>query len=170
MPLLEILCYPDPRLRIKAEPVTTINAEIRQIVADMFETMYESHGVGLAATQVGIHKRIFVMDVSEARNQRICVINPEILYREGTQVDMEGCLSVANGIYEKVERAAKIRLRAMDLDGKSFELDAEALMAACIQHETDHLDGILFFERLSRLKQERIRKKINRNQRWESNS
>ncbi|RDI38374.1 peptide deformylase [Aquicella lusitana] len=164
MALLEILHYPDPRLRIKAKPVTQIDDEIRKIVEDMYETMYASHGVGLAATQVGIDKQIFVMDVSETRDQRYCVMNPEILSREGTQLDMEGCLSV-EGTFDKVERAAKVRLRGMDLAGKTFELDAQELMAACIQHEIDHLNGILFIDHLSRLKQDRIRKKIEKTKR-----
>lgn len=161
MALLEILHFPDPRLRVKAQPVTHVNNEVRRIVDDMYETMYASNGVGLAATQVGIHHRIFVMDVSETRDKRICVINPEILRREGIQHDTEGCLSV-EGAFDRVERALKVRLRGMDLDSKIFELDADELMAACVQHEVDHLNGILFIDHLSRLKQERIRKKIEK--------
>src|SRR3990167_6998393 len=129
MALLDILHFPDPRLRIKAQAITHIDDRLRRIVDDMYETMYASNGVGLAATQVGIHQQIFVMDVSETRNQRYCVINPEILSREGTQVDTEGCLSV-EGAYDKVERAANVKLRAMDLEGKTFELEATELMAA----------------------------------------
>ncbi|OGT47642.1 MAG: peptide deformylase [Gammaproteobacteria bacterium RIFCSPHIGHO2_12_FULL_41_20] len=164
MAILSVLQYPDPLLRRKAKPVVDINDEIKAIVADMYETMEVEHGVGLAATQVGITWRIFVMDVSNTRDQRICAINPEILSREGTQQDEEGCLSVGHGlgVYDKVQRAAKVRLRALDLDGNVFELDADKLMAACIQHEVDHLNGILFIDHLSRLKQERIRKKIEK--------
>ena len=164
MALLEILHFPDPRLRVKAQPITQIDDEVRRIVEDMYETMYASNGVGLAATQVGIHRQIFVMDVSETHNQRYCVFNPEILAKEGVQLDNEGCLSVT-GVYDKVERAAKVRMRGMNLDGKLFELEGEGLMAACIQHETDHLNGILFIDHLSRLKQERIRKKIEKDKR-----
>jgi peptide deformylase len=162
MALLDILKYPDPRLRTKAQPVSNIDDDLRRIVDDMYETMYASHGVGLAATQVNIHKRIFTMDVSETRDQRICVINPEIVSQEGEQYEGEGCLSVGGGAFDKVKRALKVRLRGMDLTGKEFELDAEGLMAVCIQHEVDHLNGILFIDHLSRLKQDRIRKKIEK--------
>lgn len=165
MAILEILKLPDPRLRIKAKPVTSIDAAFRRQVDDMYETMYASHGVGLAATQVNIHQQFFTMDVSESRDQHICVINPEIISREGTQYEAEGCLSVGGGAYDKVERALKVRLRGMNLDGETFELDAEGLMAVCIQHEIDHLNGILFIDHLSRLKQERIKKKIEKEQR-----
>lgn len=164
MPVLEILHFPDPRLRVKAQPVLQIDDEIRRIVEDMYETMYANNGVGLAATQVGIHRQIFVMDVSEARDKRYCVINPEILSREGVQLDTEGCLSV-EGAFDKVKRAKKVRMRGMDLEGKTFELEGTELMAACIQHEVDHLNGVLFIDHLSRLKQERIRKKIEKIQR-----
>lgn len=167
MALLEILKFPDPRLRTKARPVDSIDDELRRIVDDMYETMYESHGVGLAGTQVNIHQRIFTMDVSETRDQRICVLNPEILYQEGIQYEGEGCLSVGGGAYDKVERAQKVKLRGMDMDGKTFELEAEGLMAVCIQHEIDHLNGILFIDHLSRLKQERIRTKIIKSERRE---
>jgi peptide deformylase len=165
MALLEILKYPDPRLRIKAKPVVTIDAELRRIVDDMYETMYDSRGVGLAATQVNIHQQLFTMDVSESRDERICVLNPEIIHREGKQYEGEGCLSVGGGAWDKVERALKVRLRGMDLDGNTFEMDAEGLMAVCIQHEIDHLNGILFIDHLSRLKQDRIRKKIEKSDR-----
>lgn len=165
MAVLEILRFPDPRLRIKAKPVLEIDDSIRQLVEDMFETMYATNGVGLAATQIGVDKRIFTMDVSETRDQKYCIINPEIVSREGTQWEMEGCLSVGGNAYDKVERAAKVVLKAIDLDGKPMELQAEELMAACIQHETDHLNGILFIDHLSRLKQDRIRKKIEKIQR-----
>lgn len=164
MALLEILRFPDARLRVKAKPVEKINADLHKIIEDMYETMYAVNGVGLAATQVGIHQRFFVMDVSEARNERYCIFNPEILHCEGVQHETEGCLSVG-GAYDRVERAAKVHMRGMDLEGKVIELKSEGLMAACIQHETDHLNGILFIDHLSRLKQDRIRKKIEKSQR-----
>jgi peptide deformylase len=163
MALLEILQFPDPRLRIKASLVDSIDSQVQDIVMDMYETMYDKKGVGLAATQVGIPYRIFVMDVSDTRDQRICAINPEIISRTGTQYEAEGCLSVAEAL-DKVERAAAVLLRATNLEGESFELHAEALMAVCIQHEIDHLNGILFIDHLSRLKRDRIRKKIEKHQ------
>ncbi|HEX4044655.1 MAG TPA: peptide deformylase [Gammaproteobacteria bacterium] len=165
MALLTILRYPDPRLRVKAQPVTQIDDNIRRIVEDMYETMYANHGVGLAATQVGIHHRIFVMDVSETRDQKYCAINPEIISHEGIQTEVEGCLSVGGGIYDKINRPLKARLRAMDIDGNTYELEGENLMAACFQHEINHLDGILFIDHLSRLKQERIREKVEKSKR-----
>lgn len=161
MTLLNVLQFPDERLRTKAQPVPAVDAAIRTIVEDMFETMYEHSGVGLAATQVNVHQRIIVIDVSEERNQPLCVINPEILSKSGVQFESEGCLSVPS-IYDKVERAQKIRLRALDKEGKSYEMDAEDLLAVCIQHEMDHLNGILFVDHLSRLKQERARKKLEK--------
>jgi peptide deformylase len=167
MALLEILKFPDPRLRIKAQPVTKVDAELRRIVDDMYETMYDSHGVGLAATQVNIHHQLFTMDVSETRDQRICVINPEIMSTSGIQYEAEGCLSVGGGAFDKVERALKVQLRGTDLDGKTIELDVEGLAAICIQHEVDHLNGILFIDHLSRMKQDRIRKKIIKSDRRE---
>jgi len=165
MTILTVLQHPDPRLRVKASPVVAIDESIRRIVADMYETMYDHRGVGLAATQVGIHQRIFVMDVSETRDQRVCAINPEILTREGKQFEAEGCLSVGAGVYDKVERALRLRFRALDIHGKPYEMDAENLMAACVQHEIDHLDGILFIHHLSRIKQERALKRIEKVQR-----
>jgi peptide deformylase len=165
MTVLEILKYPDPRLRVKAQPVTKIDAEIRRMVEDMYETMYVAQGVGLAATQVNIHLRMFTMDVSETRDQPVCILNPEILSMEGSQLDRHGCLSVGAVINDKIKRAAKLRLRGMDLDGKTFEMDAEELTAVCIQHEVDHLNGILFIDHFSRLKQELIRRKIEKNNR-----
>lgn len=161
MTVLNVLQFPNPRLRIKAASVTIIDEKIRHIVGDMYDTMYEQKGVGLAATQVDIHWQIFVMDISETRDQRVCAINPEILGQTGSVYEAEGCLSVA-GAFDKVKRAAKVHLRAMDLAGNLFELHAEGLMAICIQHEVDHLNGKLFIDHLSRLKQERIRKKINK--------
>lgn len=165
MALLEILKYPDPRLRTKAKPVTNVD-EVRQYVDDMYETMYHAQGVGLASTQVGIPLRFFAMDVSENHDQPMFIINPEIISSEGERFDGEGCLSVT-GAYDKVKRAEKVRMRAMGLDGKTFEIDADGLMAHCIQHEIDHLNGVLFIDHLSRLKQERIRKKIEKNKNWE---
>ena len=165
MALLEILKFPDPRLRTKAQPITKIDDHLRKIVDDMYETMYANKGVGLAATQVNIHQQIFTMDVSEEHDQRICVLNPEIISKEGLQYEAEGCLSVGGGAFDKVERALKVRMRGMDLDGKPIELEAEGLMAVCIQHEVDHLNGVLFIDHLSRLKQERIRKKIEKTER-----
>ena len=165
MAILEILKFPDPRLRKKAQLVTHVDDAFRRQVEDMYETMYDSNGVGLAATQVNIHQRFFTMDVSETRDQPSCIINPEIVYREGTQYESEGCLSVTGGAYDKVERALKVTLRGTDLDGRPIELQGEGLMAACFQHEIDHLNGVLFIDHLSRLKQERIRKKIIKEQR-----
>lgn len=166
MALLEILQYPDPRLRNKAERITEFNEELLKIVADMYETMYASQGVGLAGTQVNIHKQIFTMDVSEKHDQPLCVINPVILSKEGMQYDYHGCLSVGANNPDKIERAAKLRLKGVDEHGKSFEWEAEGLMAICIQHEMDHLNGMLFLDHFSRMKQERIRKKIEKYQRW----
>lgn len=164
MALLEILQFPDPRLRTKAKNVelSDINDAFRKQVEDMIETMYDSQGLGLAATQVNIHQRFFVMDLSETRDQPVCVINPEIVSQEGTQFDYHGCLSVGGGISDKIERAAKLRMRWMDLDGKISEWDVEELAAICVQHEVDHLNGILFIDHLSKLKQERIRKKLEK--------
>lgn len=162
MALLSVLQFPDPLLRKKALPVTEVNADVRKIVGDMFETMYEQSGVGLASTQVNIQQRIIVIDVSEDRKNPLCVINPEIIHREGIQYEYEGCLSFP-GVFDKVERSAKIRMRALDANGKPYEIDAEELLAICIQHEIDHLDGILFMDHLSRLKQDRMRKKLEKN-------
>ena len=161
MALLEILQYPDPRLRTKAVPVTNVDAELRQQIEDMFETMYATQGVGLAGTQVNIHLRVFTMDVSEAHDERRVIINPEIISKEGIQYESEGCLSVPEG-YDKVERALKLTVRALTLDGETQEFEAEGLMAACIQHEMDHFNGILFIDHLSRLKQERYRNKLKK--------
>ena len=161
MALLTVLEYPDRRLRLKAVPVELIDDKIQEVVDNLFETMYSEEGVGLAATQVNIQKRIFVMDISEDQKSPICIINPEIIHQEGIQYEFEGCVSFPN-MFDRVERAAKIRLRALDRDGKSFEMDAEGLLAICIQHETDHLDGILFMDHLSRLKQDRMVKKLEK--------
>ena len=161
MARLPILEYPDPRLRIRAEPVTKFDTELKTLVADMFETMYEAPGIGLAATQVNVHKRILVCDVAVEGKQPFCLINPEIVKAEGTTNAEEGCLSVPE-FYDYVERAAVIRVRAFDPDGKPFELDAEGMLAVCIQHEMDHLEGKLFVDYLSELKRERLKKKASK--------
>ncbi len=161
MSRLTILEYPDPRLRTRAEPVKTFNAALRQLAADMLETMYAAPGVGLAATQVNVHQRMLVADVSETHDQPQVFVNPEILSREGVAVREEGCLSVP-GIFDEVERAARIRVRAQDVEGQSFELDTDGLLAVCIQHEIDHLEGRLFVDYLSELKRQRIRKRLEK--------
>jgi peptide deformylase len=164
MAILQILEYPDPRLRTKAKPVEIVDEEIRKLAADMLETMYAAPGIGLAATQVDVHKRMLVADVSEQHDDPHVFINPEILAKDGVEVMEEGCLSVP-GIYERVERAEHIRLRAIGLDGEPFELEAEGLLAVCIQHEIDHLDGKLFVDYLSSLKRDRIRKRLEKGRR-----
>ena len=161
MALLPVLQYPDPRLYKKASAVTQINEEIRVLVHDMADTMYAAPGVGLAATQVDIHKQVIVIDTSETRDALLVLVNPEILAREGSQVCEEGCLSVP-GVYEPVERAEWIHVCAMGLDGRPFEFESEKLQAVCIQHEMDHLQGKVFVEYLSRLKQKRIRAKMQK--------
>lgn len=161
MALLEILRYPDSRLRNRAKPIDTIDAETRQLVDDMFETMYKASGIGLAATQVNSTKRLLVLDLSENHDDPLCLINPEILSREGEAKEEEGCLSVP-GIYEPVKRATHIRVKALDRDGNPIELELEGLPAVCVQHEIDHLDGKLFIDHLSRLKSTRIRKKLEK--------
>jgi peptide deformylase len=161
MAIRTILEFPDPRLRTRAQPVTEFNAELGRTIDDMFETMYAAPGIGLAATQIDFHKRLIVIDVSEAHNEPLVVINPEILSREGTAETEEGCLSVP-GIFDEVKRAARIRLRAQDRTGAVFERDYEGVLAVCIQHEMDHLDGKLFVDYLSDLKRQRIRKKLEK--------
>jgi peptide deformylase len=158
MARLAILEYPDPRLRIRAEPVTKFDSELKTFVADMFDTMYAAPGIGLAATQVNVHKRILVCDVGVDGKQPYCFINPEIVHTEGKTNAEEGCLSVPE-FYDFIDRAAKIRVRANDPDGNVFELEAEGMLAVCIQHEMDHLDGKLFVDYLSELKRERLKKK-----------
>ena len=164
MAIRSILHFPDPRLRQIAEPVVEVNDEIRTLVNDMTETMYDAPGIGLAATQIDVHKRIIVMDISPDRSSLLVLINPEIELGEGKQKMEEGCLSVP-GIYEKVTRFEKIKVKALDKDGKPFELEAEDLLAVCIQHEIDHLDGKVFVDYLSPLKQQRIDKKLQKQQR-----
>lgn len=161
MAILDILKYPDPRLHTVATPVAEVNDQIRHIVADMAETMYASKGIGLAATQVNIHQQIVVMDLSEERNQLRVFINAKITQQSGEQVYEEGCLSVP-GVFDKVKRAAEITVEALDENGKPFTLNADGLLAVCIQHELDHLKGKVFVEYLSRLKQNRIISKMKK--------
>ena len=164
MALLEILHFPDPRLRNLARPVTEVDDAVRQLVDDMFETMYAAPGIGLAATQVNVAKRIVVIDISEDKTQPLCLINPEIIEKHGVEEMEEGCLSVP-GVYDVVQRAERIRIRALDRDGQVFETETDGLLAVCIQHEIDHLDGKLFVDYLSQLKRTRIRKKLEKEQR-----
>ena len=166
MTVLNILEYPDPRLRTRAQPVAVVDDKIRRLVADMLETMYAAPGVGLAATQVDIHLRVIVMDISEEKNQPRALINPEILEKADLETTEEGCLSVP-GFTESVERARRVRVRALDTQGKPFEFTAEGLMAVCVQHELDHLEGKLFVDYLSELKRQRIRKKLTKSARRE---
>jgi peptide deformylase len=161
MALLTILEFPDPRLRTRAQPVEQVDAALRQLIDDMFETMYAAPGIGLAATQVNVAKRLLVIDISERRNEPLVLINPEISNREGVEETEEGCLSVP-GIYDKVTRAERIRVRALDRDGKQLDFNADRLLAVCIQHEIDHLDGKLFVDYLSELKRTRIRRKLEK--------
>lgn len=164
MTTLNILHFPDPRLRNIAQPVAEVDDSIRQLVDDMFTTMYAAPGIGLAATQVDVAKRIIVIDVSEEKDQPLCLINPDILELDGVEEMEEGCLSVP-GVFERVQRAEKVKVRALDRDGNPFELEAGGLLAVCIQHEIDHLDGKLFVDYLSQLKRTRIRKKLEKEQR-----
>jgi peptide deformylase len=164
MTKLVILEYPDPRLRKRAEPVAVVDDALRQLADDMLETMYASNGIGLAATQVNVQKRLLVLDVSEARDHPLLFINPEILSSSGRAPVEEGCLSVP-GIYDKVQRATQIRVRALGRDGQSFEMDAEGLLAVCIQHEIDHLEGRLFVDHLSELKRQLIRRRMEKERR-----
>ena len=160
MALLPILCYPDPRLHTVAKPVQAVDARIRQLVADMLETMHDANGIGLAATQVDAHERVVVIDVSEEHNQPMVLINPEITwYSEDKQINDEGCLSVP-GIYDGVERSSAVRVTALDENGDSRTIDADGLLAVCIQHEMDHLLGKVFVEYLSPLKRNRIKTKM----------
>ncbi|MBU3564803.1 peptide deformylase [Polynucleobacter sp. MWH-HuK1] len=162
MALLNVLCYPDPRLHKVAKPVAQVDARIKKIVADMAETMYEAPGVGLAATQVNIHERIVVIDVSDEQNELMVFINPEIVWASTEMKSWrEGCLSVPD-FYDEVERPAEIRVKALDIDGKEFELNADGLLAVCLQHELDHLQGKVFVEYLSILKRTRISQKMKK--------
>jgi peptide deformylase len=167
MTKLVILEYPDQRLRKKAESVATVDDAVRQLANDLLETMYAANGVGLAATQVDVHQRVIVLDVSESRDQPLVLINPEILKAEGNAVNEEGCLSLP-GIYDKLSRATSIRVRALDRAAKAFELDADGLLAVCIQHEMDHLEGKVFVDYLSELKRQLIRRRLEKERRQRS--
>jgi peptide deformylase len=169
MTKLRILEFPDPRLRRKAAPVAVVDDALRQLIDDMFETMYEAPGIGLAATQVDVHQRLLVADVSAEKNEPHVLINPEILEKDGTTVTEEGCLSVP-GYYEEVERAEHIKVRYLDRDGKQRESEFEGLLAVCVQHEMDHLEGRLFVDYLSEVKRQRIRKRIEKGRRQHQES
>ncbi|RUO26962.1 peptide deformylase [Aliidiomarina minuta] len=161
MATLEILQYPDDRLRKVAKPVADVDDALRNVIDNMFETMYEASGVGLAATQVDVHKRFFIADCSENQDEPLVFINPEIIERDGMHENEEGCLSFPN-VYAKVERASEIKVKALDRDGNEFIREADGLLAICIQHELDHLQGKLFVDYLSPLKRNRIRKKLEK--------
>ena len=165
MAKLKILEFPDPRLRIKASPVETVDDELRTLIGDMFETMYAAPGIGLAATQVDVHQRLLVADVSPDKSDPHVLINPEIIEKDGVTVTDEGCLSVP-GYYEEVQRAQHIRVRFLDRNGDQQEMEAEGLLAVCIQHEMDHLEGKLFVDYLSETKRQRIRKKLEKDRRY----
>lgn len=167
MSRLEILEFPDPRLRMVAKPVEKFDDALRTLIDDMIETMYEAQGIGLAATQVNVHRQFLVLDVSEAQDQPREYINPQILEKEGTEVCEEGCLSVP-GIYAEVKRAEKIRIRAFDRNGEVFEEELEGMHAICLQHEMDHLKGRLFVDYLSPLKQRMVKKKLEKQRRFDS--
>jgi peptide deformylase len=164
MSLRAILHYPDPRLRTVAKPVEAVDDSVRQLVDDMAETMYDAPGIGLAATQIDVHRRVIVIDTSQDRDELRVFINPKIVARDGESVHEEGCLSVP-GIYENVRRADRVTVQALDRDGNPFELEAEGLLAVCVQHEIDHLDGKVFVDYLSPLKQQRIGKKLQKRER-----
>ncbi len=167
MAILTILEFPDKRLRKKALPVETVDESISALVRDMLETMYKAPGIGLAATQVNVHKRVVVIDISEEKDQPLCLINPEILEKDGTEEMDEGCLSVP-GVFEKVSRAEKIRFKALDREGNPFEMEVDGLLAVCVQHELDHLEGKLFVDYLSPLKRHRAKKKLEKDRRQKS--
>lgn len=164
MAKLKILEFPDPRLRRKAAPVENVDNSLRQLIDDMFETMYDAPGIGLAATQVDVHRRLLVTDVSSEKDAPWVLINPEILEKDGVAFSEEGCLSVP-GYYEEVERAEHIKVRYLDRDGKQQEQEFEGLLAICVQHEIDHLDGKLFVDYLSEAKRQRIRKRLEKDRR-----
>ena len=161
MSILTILEFPDERLRKKAAVVKSVDDAVRKLADDMLETMYQSRGVGLAATQVNVHQRVIVLDVSEDKSAPLYLINPEIIAKDGVEESEEGCLSVP-GFFEKVRRAEHIKVRALNRDGQAFEFDARDLLAVCVQHEMDHLDGKLFVDYLSPLKRQRIKKKLEK--------
>jgi peptide deformylase len=164
MPILE---FPDPRLRKKAVPVVRVDDELRRLIDDMFETMYEAPGIGLAATQVDVHRRLLVADVSTEKNEPHVLINPEILEKDGVAITEEGCLSVP-GYYEEVERAGRIKVRFLDRQGEPLEREFEGLLAVCVQHEIDHLNGRLFVDYLSEAKRQRIRKRLIKERRQQT--
>jgi peptide deformylase len=159
--ILTVLEFPDKRLRTKAKDVAVVDESIKALVNDMLETMYDFRGVGLAATQINVHQRIIVIDISEEKNQPLCLINPEIIEKEGSETSEEGCLSVP-GFYEDISRAEKVKVKAMDKNGDQFELAADELLSICIQHEMDHLEGKLFVDYLSPLKRQRIKAKLDK--------
>jgi len=161
MAVLEVLTFPDERLRTIAKPVDKVDADIKSLVRDMFDTMKDENGIGLAATQVNVHKRVVVMDVSEEQDNPLVFINPVIIHKEGSTISEEGCLSVPNN-YAKIDRAEKITVKALNKEGEEFELAADGLLAICIQHELDHLQGKLFVDYLSALKRQRIKKKLEK--------
>ncbi len=169
MAILDILHYPDKRLRKVAKPVATVDDSIKKLVADMFETMYQAPGIGLAATQVNVHQQVIVIDISPDKDQPLCLINPEILSEEGIEKSDEGCLSVPE-VYEAVERAEKVTIKAMNENGEEYTLQANELLAVCIQHEMDHLKGKLFVDYLSPLKRQRVKKRLLKQQREEGKS
>jgi peptide deformylase len=169
MTKLVILEYPDPRLRKKAAPVAQVDDALRQFIDNLLDTMYSANGVGLAATQVDVHQRVIVLDVSETRDQPLVLINPELLSKDGEGPGEEGCLSLP-GIYDKLTRATHIRVRALGRDGQPFEMDAEGLLAVCIQHEMDHLEGKLFVDYLSELKRTLIRRRLEKERKQRSTS
>ena len=169
MARLQILEFPDPRLRTRAQPVDAVDDALRKLIDDMFETMYEAPGIGLAATQVNVHKRVLVIDLSQDRSEPLVLINPQIIERTGLEETEEGCLSVP-GIYEKVSRAERIRVRTLDRSGATIEIEASGLLAVCVQHEMDHLEGKLFVDYLSELKRTRIRKKLDKDRKERSDT
>jgi len=167
MTKLAILEYPDPRLRTQAAPIETVDDAVRKLADDMLETMYAARGVGLAASQVDVHRRLLVLDVSDTRDAPLVLINPQIVAAEGRAAGEEGCLSLP-GIYDKLERAERIKVRAQDRNGEHFELDAEGMLAVCIQHEMDHLEGKLFVDYLSELKRQLIRRRLQKERKQRS--
>jgi peptide deformylase len=166
--VLTILEFPDERLRKKAVAVQSVDGSVKKLVDDMLETMYQAKGVGLAATQVNVHQRIVVIDVSEEKDKPLCLINPEIIAEEGAEESEEGCLSVP-GFFETVKRAERIKVKALDKEGKPFEFEADDLLAVCVQHELDHLEGKLFVDYISSLKRQRIKKKLEKIHKLEQN-
>ena len=161
MAILQILKFPDPRLRKHAKPVEEVDDSVRKLAGDMLETMYDAPGIGLAAVQVGVAKQVIVVDVSEERDQPLVLVNPEVVEAEGEEEMEEGCLSVP-GFYEKVKRAEQVKVRFLNLEGESVELELDGLLAVCVQHEIDHLRGKLFVDYISKLKRERIRRKLEK--------